>query len=117
MDDYAMVTLDGGSLSGDWYVSKALVQFLTSDLGNSGSSTIYLYRSLDSSGNYSREYISISSLGSAVYHPSSGNNSYINGYSVSYTSMAAQIYRQAYLFEPLLILLLGFLVVVRLVKK
>lgn len=117
MDDYAIVTLDGGSLSGDWYVSKALVQYLTSDLGNSGSTTIYLYRSLDSSNSYGREYISISSLGSPVYHPASGSNSYLSGYTVEYSSMAAQIYRSAPLFSPILILLLGILVIVRMVKK
>lgn len=117
MDDYAVVTLDGGTLSGDWYVSKTLVQYLTADLGNSGSSTIYLYRDVNTSGNYNREYISISSLSSAVYHPSSGSTSYLSGYTVSYSSLAAQFYRQASLFDPILVLLLGFLVIIRLVKK
>lgn len=117
MDDYAVITIEGGTLSGDWYIAKTLVPFLTSDLGNSGSSTINLYRNIDSSGgSYSREYISISSLGSPVYHPASGNSSYISGYSVSNWSLSAQIYRYSNFYDLILIFILGFIALLKVVR-
>lgn len=116
MDDYATITIEGGSLAGDWYVPKNMVQFLTEDLGNSGSSTINLYRTIQS-GNTYREYISIGALSQAVYHPASGTSSYISGYTVTGYSLSAQVYRYSNLYSPLLILLLGFLVIVRLIKS
>lgn len=117
MDDYAVITLEGGTLAGDWYIAKTLVPYLTQDLGNSGSSTINLYRSTDTSGgSYSREYISISSLGSPVYHPVSGNSSYITGYTVSDWSLSAQVYRYSNLYDLILIFLLGFLALMKVVR-
>lgn len=116
MDDYAVITIEGGSLAGDWYIPKTLVQYLTQDLGNSGSSTINLYRDVQS-GNTYREYISIGALSQAVYHPASGSSSYISGYTVAGYNFAAQVYRYSNLYSPLLILLLGFLVIVRLMKS
>lgn len=115
MDDYAVITIEGGSLAGDWYIPKTLVQYITPDLGNSGSSSITLYRSIQS-GNVSRERITISSLGQAQYYPVNGTSSYISGYTVTGYNLAAQVYRYDYLFSPLLILLLGFLAIVRLLK-
>ena len=116
MDDYAVITIEGGSLAGDWYIPKTLVQYLTEDLGNSGSSTINLYKSIQS-GNTNREHISIGALSQAVYHPSSGTSSYISGYTVTGYNLPAQVYRYYNLYSPILILLLGFLVVVRLMKQ
>lgn len=116
MDDYATITIEGGSLAGDWYIPKTMVQYLTNDLGNSGSSTINLYRDVQS-GNTYREYISIAALSQAVYHPSTGTSSYISGYTVTGYSLSAQVYRYSYIYSPLLILLLGFLVIVRLMKS
>lgn len=43
MSEYSTVTFDGDQ-SGTYYIAVDMVQYLTSDLFNNGSNTIYLYK-------------------------------------------------------------------------
>lgn len=63
------VTIDG-NYPGTYRMTTDQVDDLTTDFGNSSSSTIYLY-AVDSNA-----YISIDRAGNAYYRPASGYNSY-----------------------------------------
>lgn len=65
MDEYSIVTIDGGNYAGNYYINDVQVEYLTDSLGNSSNSTIYLYKSI---GDKSSDYIRIDSLGLPYYY-------------------------------------------------
>lgn len=68
MWDIVTVTIDG-TYSGTYYCSADTVSYISSEFVNTGSSTIYLYKSLSDHS----EYIRLSSLSVAEYHRSNYN--------------------------------------------
>ena len=65
MEGYSIVTIEGSSYAGYYYISDVFVKYLTDDLGNSSNNTIYLYKSI---GNKSSDYIRIDSMGLPYYY-------------------------------------------------
>lgn len=87
MDGYSIVTIDGSSYAGDYYINDVQVKYLTDQLGNSSNNTIYLYKSI---GDKSSDYIRIDSLGLPYYYRNK-NYDYelVSGFSnVSFNSKA-----------------------------
>lgn len=69
MDDACTITIEDGQYAGTYVTSCQTVEYITEDLCNAGSSTIYLYPAMRTGD--STSYISIASLSHAVYRSSS----------------------------------------------
>lgn len=116
MDSYSIVTITGTSYDGDWYIADNAVEYLTDDLGNSGTSSINLYKTLD---NNHYETITIPSIGVARYRNStSGYSSYVEftGASVSFNAKA-QFIRQKPILEIWLWIIIFVVCIVNLVRR
>lgn len=120
MDGYTTITIDSGTVSGTFYIPANQIQFLDQEtLVNTGSSSITLYRDIANSSSYYRERIVCASFTQPVYYSGSGssNGVYLSDASITSYSPLAQLYRDSYLFEPLLIFLLFLLVTLKVVKR
>lgn len=92
MEQYCTVSFSGDH-GGRYYVTCDQVEFITSDLGNSSSETIYLYPTIS---NDHVNYIRINSLGNPEYRSGSGYQwEDINNVSnVSFNSLS-HVYRES----------------------
>lgn len=114
MDGYSIVTIDGSSYSGDYYINDVQVKYLTDTLGNSGSNTIYLYKSI---GNKSSDYIRIDSLGLPYYYRNK-NYDYelVSGYSKVSFNPKAYLLRDFDLISLFMYTVISFYCLVRVFK-
>lgn len=114
MSDYSTITFDGDQ-GGTYYVAADLVQYLSPDLFNNGSQTIYLYSDRTTHNNV----ITIYSLSYPRYR--SGNNystySYItNAENVTFSDYG-NFAREKELISYVVLFIIGFYCLVRLFKK
>lgn len=116
-DNVCQITIDG-SKPGDYYVPCNQVQYLSSNLVNTGSSTIYLYDSLDSSNTRSAA-ITIPALSYPYYISAGSYNTrvYITNITDVRYNLASQFYRlQGFQYQSVSLVLM-FLVVLCLVFR
>lgn len=114
MDGYSVVTIEGGSYAGSYYINDVQVEFLTDTLGNSSNNTIYLYKSI---GNKSSDYIRIDSLGLPYYYR---NNSYdyelVSGFTDIFFNPKAYLIRDFDLVSLFMYCVISFYCLVRVFK-
>lgn len=80
MDQYCTVTFSGDH-GGMYYVSCDQVKYITNELTNKSSDTIYLYPTINSDRDYN--YIRINSLGTPEYRQDGSYNTWVNINNVS----------------------------------
>ena len=114
MEGYSIVTIEGSSYSGDYYISDVFVKYLTDDLGNSSNNTIYLYKSI---GNKSSDYIRIDSMGLPYYYRNK-NYDYelVSGFTNIYFNPKAYLIRDFDLISLFMYCVISFYCLVRVFK-
>lgn len=103
-DDVVIITINGQ----DWYVPANLVQYITADGINSGSTTITGYQSLAYSTSSRYPRITFNSLSNPVVYTSAQNYQILQDPQVVFSNAA--YYQKALVYAPILELFLTGLI-------
>ena len=108
MSEIVTVTIDG-TFEGTYYCSADSVSYISGEFINTGSTTIYLYKSLSDHS----EYIRLSTLSTPQYYRSYNNTVNITDVTKVEFNLAGQMYRM----KPVTDLLLLFIISVFCILK
>lgn len=90
MNDFVEITIDG-TYAGTYYVQANLVKYLTDNCINTGSTTIYLYKSID--GSTRSDYIVCETYRQPYYRSTGYNNTYISNITTTSYNATGYFYR------------------------